>query len=145
VSLTTAVPEAKFASPESVAYLVALLEERTENVIDPEQFGGMTQLAVSDAIERARLIVGKPATDEQLAEVAALHAQLGRGGTLVSKDTGQAKRQIASMKAEIATREEKRLAAMNRKITPERATATDEFLAALLTPTSVKQTDEIPF
>lgn len=129
----------KLASAASISYLVTLLEERVEAVIDPSQFESMTQETVSDMIDAALTKPALPATAEQIAQVKALAEKLGRG-QLVTKDRGQASRQIRSMQADLDAK-----ANAVRTMTPERAEAANEALDAILGAAAPAQTDEIPF
>ena len=137
-SLINAV-QAKIASDASVTYLVTLIEERYDAPVDQARFASMSQSDVSDMIERALLRPCLDASPEQLAQVAELAETLGRG-TLVTKDRGQASRQIRAMQADLEAR-----ANSKRVITDERADAADSFLDGLFPAPAAVETDEIPF
>jgi len=118
----------KTANDKTIDYLVTLLEERSEEQIDRTQFVGMPQLDVSDLITLTLTRPALPATEEQLAEVAKLAKRLGRG-TLVTKDRGQASRQIRAMRSDIAAIER---AAKQRALTGERSEVANSRLDAIL-------------
>jgi len=127
--LNAATPGAtKLANDKTIDYLVTLLGERSEQPIDRTQFEGMAQIDVSDLITLTLQRPALPATEAQLAEVARLAKRLGRG-TLVSKDRGQASRQIRSMRADIAALE---AAAKKRALTGERSEVANSLLDTIL-------------
>lgn len=133
----------KLASAASISYLVTLIEERTTNPVSADQFESFSQVTVSDMIEQALLKPALPATPEQLALVAELALKLGRG-TLVTKDRGQASRQIRSMQADLDAK-----ANAVRVTTPERAATANALLDSLIGDepevAAPVETDEIPF
>jgi hypothetical protein len=126
--LNAAQAPVKVANDKTINYLVTLLEERSEEPIERDQFVGMPQLDVSDLITLTLTRPALPATEEQLAEVARLSKRLGRG-TLVTKDRGQASRQIRAMRADITAIE---TAAKKRALTGERSEAANSLLDSIL-------------
>jgi len=149
MSLLNAAQVVKAANDKSIDYLVTLLEERSDVAVDRTQFVGMPQLDVSDLITHALTRPALPATAEQLAEVSQLAKRLGRG-TLVTKDRGQASRQIRAMRADIVAIEQ---AAKRKAMTGERSEAANSTLDAILgvapapvvEPNDEPTEDDIPF
>ncbi|MBA2724815.1 MAG: hypothetical protein H0U53_02395 [Actinobacteria bacterium] len=134
-------PEAPVAvaSTKSVDYLVALVGERIGKTIDSAMFTGLGQKDVSDMINVEN---SNPATDAQIVRVAELAKRLKRG-TLVSKDRGQAARQINAMEADLA-----KIRANRKPVSDDRKQNAASLLDTLLGQAAVAATpvtDSIPF
>ncbi len=135
-------PEAPVAvaSTKSVDYLVALVGERIGKTIDSAMFTGLGQKDVSDMINVEN---SNPATDAQIVRVAELAKRLKRG-TLVSKDRGQAARQINVMEADLAKIRANRKPVSDARL--ESASARlDDLLLGQAAVAATPATDEIPF